>query len=52
MTLKISFKIEAVDNSLMAFKRLENHIEELLDVDSWPEIITVYDVKVKEQENK
>ena len=31
-------------------KRLEHHIEELLDLDNWTEIKSVYGVKVKEIE--
>lgn len=46
MELTISFKVDIDKKDAGKLKRLEHHIEELLDLDSWPEIQTVWDVKV------
>ena len=52
MTYDISLKID-IDDSVHEkikeeLKALERHIDRLLDLDSWPEITAVYDVKVRE----
>lgn len=46
MEVKISFFVDIDKQDFPKLKRLEHHIEELLDLDSWPEIQTVYDVQV------
>ena len=47
MEVKISFSVDIDKSDLPKLKRLEHHIEELLDFESWPEIQTVYGVKVE-----
>ena len=47
MEVKISFNVDIDESNLPLLKRLEHHIEELIDLDSWPEIRTVYDVCVE-----
>lgn len=44
--LKMNLTIDA--DSLDELKRLEHHIEGLLDLDNWPEIKSVYGVEVEE----
>lgn len=45
ITLTMNMTIDA--NSIDKLKRLEHHIEELLDLDSWAEIKSIYGVKVE-----
>lgn len=47
MKVKLSMYIEINKNSFEELKRItENHIEYLLDLDSFPEIETVYNVRL------
>ena len=48
-TVTITFKAEVDDNGVEELKRcVDHHIDRLLDLDSWPEIRTVYDANLKE----
>lgn len=38
-------EIESIVDSL---KRIEHHIENFVDVDGWPELDTIWDVRVEE----
>lgn len=50
MDYTISFKVNVKEGTpVELLKRLEHHAEELLDLDSWPEIETVHDFKVEEE---
>ena len=46
VTMIVRIKKSDVDN----LGRIENHIEEFVDLDSWPEIDSIYDVKVASPE--
>lgn len=47
--LKITMFIEVNnDSDVETVKCLEHHVENLLDLDSWPEIKSVYGVKIEE----
>lgn len=47
--VKVRMKLDLHDDADPSFlKRLEHHIEELLDLDNWPEIHSVYGVKSTE----
>lgn len=46
VTMIVRIKKSDVDN----LKRIEHHIEEFVDLDSWPEIDSIYDVKVTSPE--
>lgn len=46
--IKVSMTMEIEDGSEEAIKRIENHAEELLDLDEWPEIKSVYNVRVRD----
>lgn len=48
--IKLTMNLTIDADSMDEFKRLEHHIEELLDLDNWTEIKSVYGVKVKEIE--
>ena len=45
VTISLSADIDKADFSKL--KRLEHHIETLLDLEAWPEIQAVYDVKAQ-----
>ena len=47
MEVKISFKVDVDKNDVSALLRLTHHIEELVDLDSWPEVKKIYDVRVE-----
>lgn len=47
-TVKFTATFEVSDNALDALKKVEHHAEYLLDLDRWPEIISVSDVNVQE----
>ena len=49
MEVTVSFSIDIDKANFPKLKRLEHHIEELLDLASWPEIQTVYGVKVEKR---
>lgn len=46
--IKLTMNLTIDADSLDELKRLEHHIEELLDLDNWPEIKSVYGVEVEE----
>ena len=48
---RVSFNLTADANAEDSLKNLEHHAERLLDLDSWPEIKTVYGLKVEEKTN-
>ena len=48
--IKLTMNLTIDADSMDELKRLEHHIEELLDLDNWTEIKSVYGVKVKEIE--
>lgn len=53
MIIDVSMKIECeMKDAFEIIKALENHIDWLLDLNSWPEIISVSDVKAKEVEEE
>lgn len=48
-TVTITFKADVDDNGVEELKRcVDHHIEGLLDLNSWPEIQTVYNANLKE----
>ena len=47
----LNLEIENTDAALEAVKRITHHAEELLDLDSWPEIKAVYGVTVEVRED-
>lgn len=49
-TVKVEMYIETDDPDLM--KRMEHHIEEFMDLDTYPEIKNVYGVTVTKKEDK
>ena len=53
VTVKVEmyFEIEDKENAMEEMKKLEHHAERLLDLDSYPEIKSVYGVTVTEIEN-
>ena len=50
-TVKVTMYFEIADdeNAMEEIKKLEHHAERLLDLDSYPEIKSVYGVKVEEE---
>ena len=50
--IKLTMNLTIDAGSLDELKRLEHHIEELLDLDNWTEIKSVYGAKVKEIEGR
>lgn len=46
VTLEIKMKIEVPENAVDEIKKIEHHAEYFLDLDSYPEIKSVFDVKV------
>ena len=48
MHVKLSMEIET--SNVEALKKLEHHIDYLLDLDNWPEIESVYNVEVVQVE--
>ena len=53
MKVKLSMYLDITDNSFEELKRIcENHIDYLLDLDSFPEIKKVYAVKLYCKEKK
>lgn len=46
--IKLTMNLTIDADSMDELKRLEHHIEELLYLDNWAEIKSVYGVKVKE----
>ena len=46
--IKLTMNLTIDADSLDELKRLEHHIEELLDLDNWTEIKSVYGVEVEE----
>lgn len=46
--IKLSMSLQTNNDSIEQFKKLEHHIDYLLDLDNWPEIESVYDVVVEE----
>ena len=49
MKVKLSMVLDINGKNLEDIKKLEHHIENLVDLDSWPEIINVSSVKVSEK---
>ena len=50
MVVKIEMLMEISDDSLEEIKKLEHHVDYLLDLENYPEIKSVSDVKVTEVE--
>ena len=48
--VKIEMYMEVDDNSVDNLHKIEHHAEYLLDLNSWPEIKSVFGVTVEEQE--
>lgn len=48
--VEMYFEIEDEEDAMEEMKKLEHHAERLLDLDSYPEIKSVYGVKVNEEE--
>ena len=48
MNINVSMKMEIENGSYDKLKTLEHHAEHLLDLDEWPEIKNVYDVRVQD----
>lgn len=46
--VRVSMLMKIENGSKENLKRIEHHVEELLDLDSWPEIKTVYNVIVED----
>lgn len=49
MTVKVTMYFEVEENTLEEIKRLEHHAEYLLNLEEYPEIKSVYGVKVEEE---
>lgn len=47
-TVKVEMMMVLTDEGAKNIKRIENHVEDLLDLDNWNEIETVYGVTVTE----
>ena len=47
MDVKVQMNLEIEDDFLDEIKKIEHHAEYLLDLESYPEILTVYGVKVE-----
>ena len=52
MIVNVSMKLEIQPEKLEAIKAMENHIDWFIDLDEWPEIKQVFDVKVKKEGEK
>ena len=48
MVVEITMQMEIEDNFIDEIKKIEHHADYLLDLDSYPEIKSVFNVKVKE----
>lgn len=48
MIVKVEMLLEISDNSLEEIKILEHHVDYLLDLENYPEIKSVNDVKITE----
>lgn len=48
--VKVEMYLELDDAGLENIRKVTHHAEYLLDLDAWPEIKSVYGVKVEEQE--
>ena len=46
--VKLEMKVEIDEDAFDTLKRVEHHVEELLDLDSYPEIKHVFGVQVTE----
>lgn len=46
--VKFEATLEVRDNAIDELKKVEHHAEYLLDLDRWPEIISVSGVKLQE----
>lgn len=50
-TIEVNFLMEVEDNAVEEVKKsVDHHIERLIDLESWPEIKSVYHATVKEVE--
>lgn len=50
-TIEVNFLMEIEDNAVEEVKKsVDHHIERLIDLESWPEIKSVYHATVKEVE--
>lgn len=47
-TIRFQITMDIKDNCLEELKKLERHADWLLDLSSWPEIISVYECHVAE----
>ena len=47
MVARISMEVEV--SNIMELRKIEHHAEYLLDLESWPEIKRVFNVRVEEQ---
>lgn len=47
--VKITMCFEIEENAMEEIKKLEHHVEYLLNLEEYPEIISVYGVKVEEE---
>ena len=47
--LKVIMYLEVEENSIEEIKKLEHHVDYLLNLDEYPEIKSVYGVEVKEE---
>ena len=47
--VKVAMYFEIDENAMEEIKKIEHHAEYLLNLDEYPEIISVYDVKVEEE---
>lgn len=45
MIIELTMDLEVDDGSELELSKLEHHIDWLLDLDNWPEIKSVYNVK-------
>ena len=47
--VKIEMTVDIDDNDINKLNVIKNHIDYLLDLDSWPEIKSVYGVNITKQ---
>lgn len=48
--IDLSLKLEISNSAdIEEFRKLEHHIDRLVDIDNWDEIVSIFDVKVKEE---
>ena len=50
MTVKLEMKLDVEEGSEFELKSLEHHIDRIISLDEWPEINSIYDVRVKFEE--